>query len=85
MSLLLSKRSQLIGDSPTLQINAQARALKAAGEPVIHLGGGEPTYPAPLAAVEAIVKKAQSRKIKYTPSTGTPELKRSEERREGKE
>ena len=46
MSLLLSKRSQLIGDSPTLQINAQARALKAAGEPVIHLGGGEPTYPA---------------------------------------
>ena len=77
MSLLLSKRSQLRGDSPTLQINAQARALKAAGEPVIHLGGGEPTYPAPLAAVEAIVKKAQSRKIKYTPSTGTPELKKA--------
>ena len=77
MSLLLSNRSQLIGDSPTLKINAQARALKAAGEPVIHLGGGEPTYPAPLAAVEAIVRKAQSRKIKYTPSTGTPELKKA--------
>lgn len=75
MSLSLSKLAAAIGDSPTLKINAQARALKAAGKPVIHLGGGEPTYPAPQAAVDAIIKKAQSRKIKYSPSSGTPELK----------
>lgn len=75
MSISLSKLANLIGDSPTLKINAKARALKAAGEPVIHLGGGEPTYPAPQAAVDAIIQKAQSRKIKYTPSSGTPELK----------
>lgn len=75
MSISLSKLAKTIGDSPTLKINAKARALKAAGEPVIHLGGGEPTYPAPQAAVDAIIKKAQSRKIKYTPSSGTPELK----------
>ena len=75
MSISLSKLSAAIGDSPTLKINAKARALKAAGQPVIHLGGGEPTYPAPQAAVEAIIRKAQSRKIKYTPSSGTPEMK----------
>ena len=75
MSISLSKLAKTIGDSPTLKINAKARALKVAGEPVIHLGGGEPTYPAPQAAVDAIIKKAQSRKIKYTPSSGTPELK----------
>ena len=75
MSISLSKLSAVIGDSPTLKINAKARALKAAGEPVIHLGGGEPTYPAPQAAVDAIIQKAQSRKIKYTPSSGTPGLK----------
>ena len=75
MSISLSKLACSIGDSPTLKINAKARALKAAGEPVVHLGGGEPTYPAPQAAVEAIIQKAQSRKIKYTPSSGTPELK----------
>ena len=68
MSLILSKLAETIGDSPTLKINAAARALKAAGQPVIHLGGGEPTYPAPQAAVDAIIKKAQSRKIKYSPS-----------------
>ena len=53
------------------------RALKAAGKPVIHLGGGEPTYPAPQSAVEAIIQKANSRQIKYTPSSGTPELKKA--------
>lgn len=77
MSLELSKLAGQIGDSPTLKINAKARALKAAGEPLIHLGGGEPTYPAPQTAVRAIEAKAASGKIKYTPSSGTPELKKA--------
>ena len=72
-NLTLSKRAQSIGDSATLKINALARALKKEGKPLIHLGGGEPVFPAPQAAVEAIVEKAQSRRIKYTPSSGTPE------------
>lgn len=73
--LTLSKRALNIGDSPTLKINALARALKKEGKPLIHLGGGEPVFPAPEAAVKAIVAKAETRKIKYTPSSGTPELK----------
>lgn len=73
--LTLSTRAQTIGDSPTLKINALARALKKAGKPIIHLGGGEPVFPAPQAAVDAVIAKAQTRNIKYTPSTGTPELK----------
>jgi len=73
--LTLSKRACTIGDSPTLKINALARALKKEGKPLIHLGGGEPVFPAPQAAVDAIIAKAQTRKIKYTPSSGTPELK----------
>ncbi len=77
MSVSLSKLANTVGDSPTLKINAKARALKAAGEPVIHLGGGEPTYPAPQAAVDAIIQKAQSRRIKYSPSSGTPEMKKA--------
>lgn len=73
--LTLSKRALNIGDSPTLKINALARAMKKEGKPLIHLGGGEPVFPAPIAAVKAIVAKAESRNIKYTPSSGTPELK----------
>lgn len=73
--LTLSKRAQSIGDSPTLKINALVRALKKEGKPLIHLGGGEPVFPVPEAAVKAIIQKAESRKIKYTPSSGTPEMK----------
>ncbi len=73
--LTLSICAQTIGDSPTLNINALARALKQAGKPLIHLGGGEPVFPAPQAVVDAIIAKAQTRNIKYTPSSGTPELK----------
>lgn len=77
MSISLSRLALCVGDSPTLKINAKARALRAAGEPLIHLGGGEPTYPAPQAAVEAIIQKAKSGKIKYSPSSGTVELKQA--------
>ncbi len=74
-NLTLSTRAQSIGDSPTLKINALARALKKEGKPLIHLGVGEPAFPAPQAAVDAIIAKAQTRNIKYVPSSGTPELK----------
>ena len=77
MPITLSDRSFQIGDSPTLKINAQARALKAEGQAVIHLGGGEPTFPAPAAAAEAVIRKGQSGRIKYTPASGTPELKQA--------
>lgn len=71
----LSNLSSTIGDSPTLKLNAKTAALKKEGLPVVHLGGGEPEIPAPLSAVDAIVKKAQSRKIKYSPTAGSAELK----------
>ncbi len=73
----LSNLANIIGDSPTLKLNAKVAALKKEGQPIIHLGGGEPEFPAPIAAVEALVKKAQSRKIKYSPASGTPELKKA--------
>jgi aspartate aminotransferase len=71
----LSNLSNIIGESPTLNLNAKTAALKKRGLPIVHLGGGEPETPAPLSAVEAIIKKVQTRKIKYSPTTGGTELK----------
>ena len=73
----LSNLSALIGDSPTLKLNAKTAALKKEGFPIVHLGGGEPEYPAPQSAVDALIKKAQSRKIKYSPTTGSLDLKKA--------
>ena len=66
-----------ITESVTLKVNATAAALKAAGEPVIHLGGGEPVSKAPLVAIQAGTALLATGEIRYTPASGTPALKKA--------
>jgi aspartate/methionine/tyrosine aminotransferase len=72
----LSARIAAIAESATLAVDAKAKALKAAGEPVIGFGAGEPDFPTPAAIVEAAVAACRDpRNHKYTPAGGLPELK----------
>jgi len=48
-----SRIAMSIGESVTLKLNAEAARMRADGEPVIHLGGGEPKSLAPASAREA--------------------------------
>ena len=71
--------SNLLGGlapSATLAVDAKAKALKAAGEPVIGYGAGEPDFPTPDHIVEAAVKAcAEPSMHKYTPTAGLPALR----------
>jgi aspartate/methionine/tyrosine aminotransferase len=72
----VSRRIAAIAESATLAVDAKAKALKAAGEPVIGFGAGEPDFPTPAAIVEAAVDACRDpRNHKYTPAGGLPELK----------
>ncbi len=72
----VSRRIAAIQESATLAIDAKAKALKAAGHPVIGFGAGEPDFPTPAHIVEAAVKAAQDPAMhRYTPAGGLPELK----------
>jgi aspartate aminotransferase len=72
----VSQRVAAIAESATLAVDAKAKALKAAGEPVIGFGAGEPDFPTPAHIVEAAVAAARDPKNhKYTPAGGLPELK----------
>ena len=72
----ISARIAAIAESATLAVDAKAKALKAAGEPVIGFGAGEPDFPTPAAIVEAAVAACRDpRNHKYTPAGGLPELK----------
>ena len=51
----ISRRVAAITESATLAVDAKAKALKAAGEPVIGFGAGEPDFPTPAHIVEAAV------------------------------
>lgn len=70
-----SKIASSIGASATLKLNAQAGAMRAAGQPVIHLGGGEPKSTAPETAIRAGIEMLESGQIRYTPASGTPAMK----------
>ena len=70
-----SKIANSIGGSVTLQLNARAAVMRAAGDPVIHLGGGEPKSKAPQTALDAGAQMLASGEIRYTPASGTPAMK----------
>lgn len=72
----ISNRIGAIAESATLAVDAKAKALKAAGRPVIGFGAGEPDFPTPDYVVEAAVAACQDPKWhRYTPAAGIPELK----------
>jgi aspartate aminotransferase len=72
----ISERVGAIAESATLAVDAKAKALKAAGEPVIGFGAGEPDFPTPAHIVEAAVEACRDpRNHRYTPAGGLPELK----------
>jgi len=72
----ISTRIAAISPSATLAVDAKAKALKAAGEPVIGFGAGEPDFATPEAIVEAAVLAARDPKNhKYSPAAGLPELR----------
>jgi aspartate/methionine/tyrosine aminotransferase len=74
----ISARIGGIAESATLAVDAKAKALKAAGRPVIGFGAGEPDFPTPDYIVEAAVEACRDpRNHRYTPAGGLPELKQA--------
>jgi aspartate/methionine/tyrosine aminotransferase len=72
----ISARIGAITESATLAVDAQAKALIAAGRPVIGFGAGEPDFPTPDYIVEAAVAACRESKWhRYTPAGGLPALK----------
>jgi aspartate aminotransferase len=72
----ISARVAAIAESATLAVDAKAKALKAAGRPVIGFGAGEPDFPTPDYIVAAAQSAcAQPRFHKYSPTAGLPELR----------
>jgi aspartate aminotransferase len=72
----ISARIGGIAESATLAVDAKAKALKAAGRPVIGFGAGEPDFPTPPAIVAAAQAAcAHPKNHRYSPAAGLPELK----------
>ena len=73
----ISQLARSIRESATLKLNETAALLRDRGEPVIHLGGGEPKSKAPLDAIINMTSLANTGEVRYTPPDGIPALKKA--------
>jgi len=73
----VSQLARSIVESPTLRLNEEARLLRERGEPVIHLGIGEPKNKTPIPAILSTASKLVTGDIKYSPTDGLPSLKKA--------
>ncbi len=71
----LSEKASAITASPTLAISAKAKSMKKAGINVIGFGAGEPDFDTPSEIKETAIKSIENGFTKYTPASGTIELK----------
>ena len=73
----LSQLARSISESPTLKLNETAALLREKGEPVIHLGGGEPKSKAPIDAIINCTSLLNTGEVRYTAPDGIPALKKA--------
>ncbi len=75
MALTLSRKAQAVKPSSTLAITAKAKEMRANGIDVVGFGAGEPDFNTPDNVCEAAIKAIHDGFTKYTPASGTNELK----------
>ena len=74
--MILSPRVKNVSASLTLAITAKAKKMKEQGLDVIGFGSGEPDFDTPLPIKDAAIKAIHQGFTKYTPASGTDELKK---------
>lgn len=77
MSLKLSEKAQAVKPSSTLAITAKAKAMRAEGIDVVGFGAGEPDFNTPENVCNAAIDAIHAGFTKYTPASGTEELKKA--------
>ncbi len=77
MKDFVAERAKALTPSLTLAVDAKAKAMKAAGEDVCGFGAGEPDFDTPQHIKDAAVAALARGMTKYTPSSGTPELRQA--------
>ncbi|WP_347976495.1 pyridoxal phosphate-dependent aminotransferase [Microbacterium sp. ProA8] len=72
----LSRKLSAIAESATLKVDAKAKALQAAGRPVISYAAGEPDFATPQFIVDAAAEALHNpANFRYTPAAGLPALR----------
>ncbi len=77
MALQISEKAKGISPSPTLAIDSKFKQMKQQGIPVVGFGAGEPDFDTPENIKEAGIRGIQNNFTRYTPASGTLDLKKA--------
>ncbi len=77
METYISNKAKSISPSPTLSLDAKYKQMKKDGIPVVGFGAGEPDFNTPDNIKAAAIKAIEDNVTKYTPASGTVELKKA--------
>ncbi len=77
MSLYISDKAKGVSPSPTLSLDAKFKQMKKQGIPVVGFGAGEPDFETPDNVKEAAIQAIKAGFTRYTPASGTIELKQA--------
>src|SRR5258707_8340149 len=77
MTLALANRISLISESSTMKVAADADRLRREGVDVVDFSAGEPDFPTPQNIKQAAIDSINQNFTKYTPVSGTAELKQA--------
>src|SRR5260221_1064035 len=77
MNYKISHRAASLSPSLTLAIDSKAKQMKAAGQDVVGFGAGEPDFDTPKHIKDAAIKALNEGFTKYTPASGTPEVRQA--------
>ena len=75
MEISISNKAKGISPSPTLAIDSKFKMMKKEGIDVVGFGAGEPDFDTPEHIKAAAIKAINDGFTKYTPASGTMELK----------
>ncbi len=75
--MFISKKALAVSPSSTLAIDSKFKEMKAKGQDVVGFGTGEPDFDTPTYIKQAAVEALEKGMTKYTPASGTLELKKS--------
>ncbi|MBE5038873.1 pyridoxal phosphate-dependent aminotransferase [Ructibacterium gallinarum] len=73
----ISEKAKAISPSPTLAIDSKFKQMKKQGIPVVGFGAGEPDFNTPENIKQAAIKAIENNFTRYTPASGTLELKQA--------
>ncbi len=77
MQSYISQKAKAVSPSPTLSLDAKYKQMKKDGIPVVGFGAGEPDFDTPENIKAAAVKAIENNFTRYTPASGTVELKKA--------